>query len=612
MGSVTPDKLPNQPFPVKSLDTEPILAKYREERAKRIRKDGPSQFIQPEGSLSYFKEDVGAPPLTRDPINVETKVLIVGAGFGGLGAGVKLKNQGVEDFLIVEKGAGYGGTWYWNQYPGVSCDVEALIYLPFLEETGYIPKSRFPQGPEIREHMSRIVEKWDIAPKTHLQTEITSIVWDEFILRWHIHTNHADHFVSQFVVLATGTLHQPHLPGIPGIEDFKRDHFHSSRFDYGITGGDPAGNMTKLAGKTVGIIGTGASAAQLVPKLAQDAKKLYVFQRTPSSITPRHNQPPDPSIIASLKPGWQKARMSDFANILQGENLDVESTALEGLDVLTMRTILKEARKAGIEPKPENIPELYRQADFTLMESLRKLIEDTVTDKETADKLKPWYAFMCKRPVFHNDYLPAFNKPNVELIDTDGKGVSHLTDSGVVANNKEYEVDLLIFSTGFEFETASTFYRRTGIHLVGSKGQTFDEKWAGGPSTLFGIHVRDFPNLFLIGPVQAGVTANSTHTVYVAADHIAEVVAGCLKEEMDFQAIEPTEEAEEDWGKQIEEGREARLEFAKGCPPGYYNKEGKPEDIPARWGMYPKGIEVYTKLIREWREEGSMKGLERR
>ena len=490
--------------------------------------------------------------------------------------------------------------------------MEALVYLPFLEETGYVPTTRFPYGPEIREHMSRIVENWDLGPRTHLQTEINSIVWDESILRWHIRTNRNDHIISQFVTLATGTLHQPHLPGILGIEKFKGDHFHSSRFNYEITGGDATGNMKKLTDKTVGIIGTGASAVQLVPKLAQDAKKLYVFQRTPSSVTPRHNQPPDPATIASLEPGWQRSRMADFANILQGEITEVESPAVEGLDALTVRTLAREAKEAGLEFKPEKIPELYQQADLRLMESIRKFIEDTVMDKETADKLKPWYAFMCKRPVFHNDYLLSFNNPNVELVDTDGKGVSHITENGVVANDKEYEVDILIYSTGFEFEIASTFYRRTGINLVGSKGRTLDETWANGPSTLFGVHVRDFPNLFIVGPIQAGVTANSTHTIYVAGEHIAEVVASCLKKRADFQAIEPSEEAEEGWSKQIEEGREMRLEFAKGCPPGYYNKEGKPEEIPARWGIYPKGIEPYTRLIREWREEGGMKGLERR
>lgn len=495
--------------------------------------------------------------------------------------------------------------------------MESLIYLPFLEETGYIPKSRFPRGPEIREQVARIVQKWDLTSKTYLQTEITSILWDESTLRWKVHTKHSDCFASQFVVLATGTLHMPKLPGIPGIEAFQRDHFHSGRWDYEITGGDPTtgGNVTKLREKIVGIIGTGASAIQLVPMLAQEVKQLYVFQRTPSSVSVRHNEPPSPARIASLKPGWQKAMMDDFANILQGELLDKECTALEGLETLTMRAIFKEAESVGADVQQERIPELFRRADFRLMESIRKLVSDTVHDPETAERLKPWYAFMCKRPAFHNDYLLAFNHPNVKLVDTDGKGVSHLTPTGVVANDIEYEVDLLIYSTGFEFEVGSNLYQRTGITVIGSKGQTLDEKWKkqkAGPSTLFGIHVRDFPNLFNIGPAQAGVTANQTHTIHIAGDHIARVVRSFLDQNEAFQALEPTEEAEEAWGKQIEQGSDARLEFHKSCPPGYYNKEGKPEEIPPRWGAYPKGIVAWEKVLKEWREEKNMEGMEKR
>ena len=490
--------------------------------------------------------------------------------------------------------------------------MESFIYLPFLEETGYIPKDRFSYGPEIREHVSRIVQKWDLAQKAHLKTEITSVTWDESILRWHVYTNHSDHFISQFIVLATGTFHEPKLPGIPGIENFKRDHFHNGRWNYQISGGDASGNMTKLSDKTVGIIGTGASAIQLVPKLAKDVKKLCVFQRTPSSISIRDNHPIDPAIRTSLKPGWQKQRMKNFANILQGEVSDNECTALEGLEALTVAAITKEAEKAGVTLRPEQLPELFQLADFRLMESIRKYVEDTVKDKETAEKLKPWYGFMCKRPAFNNDYLSAFNRENVELVDTVGKGVSHLTETGVVANGKEYEVDLLVYSTGFDFEVESNFRERTGIKLIGTKGRTLDEAWENsGPRTLFGLHMREFPNLFNIGPAQAGVTANWTHTTYVAGEHIAAVVRTCL-EQRSFQAIEPTEEIQEEWGKQVEEGSEMRLQFAKSCPPGYYNREGKPEEIPRRWGYFPKGIVAWTNMMREWREEGSMKGMEKR
>ena len=490
--------------------------------------------------------------------------------------------------------------------------MESTIYLPFLEETGYIPKDRFSYGPEIREHCERIVSHWDLKSKTYLQTEITSIIWDESLLHWRISTNRSDTFLAQFVVIATGTQHKPKLPGLAGIHDFKRDHFHSGRWNYGITGGGPTGNMNKLNHKTVGIIGTGASALQLVPKLAQDAKKLYVFQRTPSTVGYRSEQAPDVAAIAALGPGWQKTKMDEFARILQGELLDVECTAIEGLEDFTLRAIHKEAKEAGATVQDQKIMDLMRLADFRLMEKLRKHVSDTVKDPQTAEKLKPWYAFMCKRPGFQNEYLAAFNRPNVELIDTNGKGVSHVTETGVVANDTEYEVDLLIYSTGFEFEVGSNFRRRTGINLVGSRGQTLDEKWEGqekGPSTLFGIHIRDFPNLFNIGPAQAGVTSNQTHNILLGAEHIAKVVRTCL-DDPSLRTIEPTEEAEEAWGQEIEAGTAMRLGFLKDCSPGYYNKEGRPEEIPARWGLYPKGIVAWEKVMEEWRNEGSFRGME--
>ncbi|PWY81898.1 FAD/NAD(P)-binding domain-containing protein [Aspergillus heteromorphus CBS 117.55] len=607
-----------------SLRTETLAAKYQAERAKRIRADGVAQFQETEGIYRSFQDDPWAAAAAAaaaaaeasqrdtdgDGLRRETTVLIVGGGYAGLVTAVNLRKQGIDDFVIVEKGADFGGTWYWNQYPGVACDVEALHYLPFLEETGYVPRERFASGPEIREHVARIVEQWKLAPRAHLGREITSIHWDAEGSRWDIQTRQGDHFRAAFVVLATGTLHKPKLPGIPGIAEFQRDHFHSSRWQHHC--------MDGLANKTVGIIGTGASAVQLVPQLARDARHLYVFQRTPSSVARRHNHAPDPVAIAALAPGWQRAQMNDFAQILQGELLDetVDCPALEGLEALTMRAIHADAARLGVDlrSEPEKLAAVYELADFRLMERLRREVEETVHDPAVAERLKPWYAFMCKRPAFHNEYLAAFNRANVELVDTAGAGVSHLTATGVVAAGREYPVDLLIYSTGFEFELGANFYRRTGIHLLGAQGQTLDEKWeARGPSTLFGIHLRDFPNLFHIGPAQAGVTANQLHNIYIAAEHIASVVHMCLTAPAAcHRVIQPTAEAEEEWGKHIETGRDMRLAFAQKCPPGYYNQEGRPEEIPARWGVYPAGIVAWERVLKEWRDEGTMKGMEQR
>ncbi|KAE8373284.1 FAD/NAD(P)-binding domain-containing protein [Aspergillus bertholletiae] len=608
---------PVHPLQTQSLDQDAITSRYEQERAKRLRDDGYAQFQQTDGAFSRFQQDVAASrPITRAPVtDVQTNVLIIGGGFAGLVTAVNLKKRQIDDFVIVERGGDFGGTWYWNQYPGATCDVESILYLPFLEETGYIPKERFASGPEIRAQVDRIVRKWDLARHSYLQTVVTSMDWDERQRRWHVRTSPGDHFVAQFVVMATGTLHRPKLPGLPGIDRFTRDHFHSGRWDYAVTGGSPTAPMTRLADKTVGVIGTGASGVQVVPQLAQAAKKVYVFQRTPSSVQVRHTHPPDARELAALKTGWQRRKMDEFARILQGELADdaPECSALDGLDALTLKAIHREAAAAGATVHPNQIPELLRLADLRLMERIRALVDDTVRDAATAARLKPWYSFMCKRPAFSNGYLAAFNRPNVELVDTDGRGVDEITETAVIANGHSYDADVLIYCTGFEFETGASLFRRTGIELRGTQGRTLDETWdaAGGPCTLFGIHSREFPNLFHIGPAQAGVTANQLHNIYLAGEHIAEVVVA-VDRLPGVQAIEPSADAEQEWGQQIEDGTRRRVEMLRACPPGYYNKEGRPEEIPARWGPYPPGIVAWEGVLKAWRAEGSMQGMEMR
>ncbi|KAK6952438.1 hypothetical protein Daesc_006975 [Daldinia eschscholtzii] len=605
-----------------SLDIDAIKAKYELERVKRVRSDAVAKPIIPKGAYSHFADDVITPLTSREPIAVETKVLIIGAGFAGIITAVKLKkDHGIDDFVMVDGAGGFGGVWYWNQYPGAACDVESYTYLPFLEETGYIPKERFSYGPEIREHMKRIAIQWDLGRHAIFHTKVTSMSWDESTNCWCVRTNRFDNFTAQFVVLATGSFHEPQIPGISGMREFERPHFHSSRWDYRVTGGGPDDwNLTKLTDKTVGVIGTGASASQLVPQLARNVKQLYVFQRTPSSITFRKNfkTAENPNIdfkSLSQQMGWQQARMEEFANILQGTILDRDNDGLEGLEGLTARSLYKQAEQAGVSINPEDIPELIGLADLVHMEKLRKLIDDVVQDKETAEKLKPWYSFMCKRPVFHNEYLYAFNRPNVELVDTDGKSVSHLTRTGVVVNDREYEVDLLVYSTGFDFDSNTSFHRRTGIDLIGSQGKMPDETWEGygGPLTLFGIHFHGFPNLFNIGPSQSGVSANWTHTSYIAGEHISDVIARVLQGgDESFQAMEPTEAAAKEWAKQSEEGSDMKLMFSRTCPPGYYNKDGRPEEVPPSAGPYPKGIMEWKKVMKEWREDGGFQGMEKR
>src|SRR5208282_391405 len=301
------------------FDPEALRAKYREARDKRIRADGNEQYVEVKGDFSRYIDDPYVDPgFTRAPVTDAVDVLIIGGGFGGLLASARLREAGVQSIRIIEKGGDFGGTRYWNRYPGAQCDIESYIYLPLLEETGYMPKEKYSFAPEILEHSRRIGEKFDLYRDACFQTQIKAITWNEEECRWIVTTNRDDRMRARYVVMSNGPLNRPKLPGISGIDGFKGHTFHTSRWDYGYTGGDTNGNLHKLGDKRVAVIGTGATAVQCVPHLAKYAKHLTVFQRTPSSIDERGNRPTDPEWVKTLKPGWQKRRMENFNSLVSG------------------------------------------------------------------------------------------------------------------------------------------------------------------------------------------------------------------------------------------------------------------------------------------------------
>ncbi len=310
------------------FDPDALRNRYREERDKRLRNDGNEQYVEVKGDFKRYIDDPYVDPgFTRKPLNDEVEVLIIGGGFGGLLAGARLREAGVQSIRMIEKGGDFGGTWYWNRYPGAQCDIEAYIYLPLLEETGYIPKEKYSYAPEILEHSRRIGKKYDLYRDVCFQTQIKSITWNEEECRWIITTDRDDRMRARFVVMSNGPLNRPKLPGIPGIDSYKGHTFHTSRWDYGYTGGDTTGNLNKLGDKKVAVIGTGATAVQCVPYLAKYAQHLYVFQRTPSSVDERGNRPTDPEWVKTLTPGWQRRRMDNFNVLVSGgmEEVDLVS-----------------------------------------------------------------------------------------------------------------------------------------------------------------------------------------------------------------------------------------------------------------------------------------------
>ena len=588
-----------------------LRAKYRAERDKRLRADGNNQYLEPTGRFAHYLEDPYTLPTARPPIVDETEFAFVGGGFAGLTTGAAMKQAGIEDVRIIEKGGDFGGTWYWNRYPGAMCDTAAMVYLPLLEETGHMPTQKYVHAPEILNHCRRIATHFGLYEDALLSTEVTALDWDAGHSRWVITTNRGDEIRARFVAMGTGPLHRPKLPGIPGIETFEGHSFHTSRWDYDYTGGDPAGGpMTGLADKRVGIIGTGATSVQCIPHLSAAAGELFVFQRTPSSIDVRNNHDIDPDWFAELEPGWQDEWLMNFTTLQTG-GFAADDLVMDGWTDLTKRI-----RDRMMEMNPSELSRdafiaAYLDSDDEKMEEIRARVDEIVLDPVTADGLKPWYRQLCKRPCFHDEYLQSFNNPSTHLIDTDGQGVSEITPTGVVAADAHYELDCLIFASGFEVGTS--YARRCGFETTGRNGVTLSEHWErDGMRSLHGRNVHGFPNLFVVGFAQAAnLISNVPHNLVEAGRTIAAMV----KHAHDTGAteVEVTAEAEQAWLDRLRDGGR-RFNADPDCTPGYYNNEGHPEETAEQIGGlgFPDGPVAYFQYIDEWRSSGRFDGLDYR
>ncbi len=596
---------------VGDIDFDPaeLKTKYLTERDKRLRDDGNEQYIQVEGDFSNYVDDPYVDRFEREPLFDEVEVAIIGGGFGGLLMGGRLREAGFTDIRVIEKGGDFGGTWYWNRYPGAMCDVESYVYLPMLEELDYMPKHKYSFAPEIADHTQSIAHRYGLYDNACLQTTVTGMEWSDEDRRWTIYTDRGDAMKAQFVAMANGPLNRPKLPGIPGIDSYEGHTFHTSRWDYEYTGGDNSGNLTGLADKRVGIIGTGATAVQCIPHLGESARELFVFQRTPSSIDVRNNDETDPEWAASLEPGWQQERMDNFNILVSGGDQDEDMVKDGWTDIfrnLQGAKAKEAARKLGRKLSSKEYGMLLEMADYAKMNGVRSRAEDIIEDPETAEKLKPWYRQFCKRPCFHDEYLPTFNRPNVHLIDTQGRGVERVTPTGLVANGEEFELDCIIFATGFEVGT--TYTRRAGYDIVGRAGQSLSDHWSGGMRTLHGMQTHGFPNCFFMGFTQGAVTVSVPQTLNEQAHHITYMLSS-LKDE-GGEVIECTAEGEQDW--QDEMASKARLgeRFRAECTPGYYNNEGKTGNPNGFFtGSYGAGPIKFFRILSDWRENGRLEGV---
>lgn len=595
-------------FDEKSLGFNPeeLREKYKTERDKRIRQDGNSQYTETAGDFSKYVDDPYADKeFNRAPLTDHSDVVIIGGGFGGLVSGARFRQIGTEKVRIIEKGSDFGGTWYWNRYPGAMCDVESYIYLPLLEEMNYVPIEKYTHAPEILSYCKKLADHYDLYKDACLQTEVTEIKWDEDSAVWLINTNRGDVMTATSVVMSNGPLNRPKLPGIEGINEFEGHTFHTSRWDYDYTGGSSEGGLIGLENKRVGIIGTGATAVQCIPHLGASAKELFVFQRTPSSIDVRNNRKTDPEWVKNLVPGWQKRRMENFNSLVSG-GLENEDMVGDGWTEI-YRNLTGMLPPEGFEQLSEKDMGLATElADFKKMESIRNRVDSVVEDKETADALKPYYRQFCKRPCFHDEYLETYNRENVKLVDTQGLGVDKITKNGVVVDGKEYELDCLIFATGFEVGTSYT--RRSGYEVIGKNDLKLSDKWKDGPKTFQGMFSHGFPNCYFLGVIQSALTTNFVHLLTEQTKHIAHVVKYC--EEDNTNLVEPTLEAEEEWVALIKRNAHRGERFFAECTPGYYNNEGNHDKSNGFLSnAYGKGPVAFFDLLQNWKKSGTYEGL---
>ena len=595
--------------PVRTFDREALKAKYRAERDKRLRADGNDQYIRVAGVFAGYLDDPYTPFQPREPKTDHVEFAFIGGGFAGLVAGARLVEAGITDVRIIEKGGDFGGTWYWNRYPGAQCDTASMIYMPLLEETGHIPREKYAHAPEILEQCQRIGRKYNLYDNALFHTEVKDLTWDEANDVWIITTNRDDRFTARFLGSGTGPLHVPKLPGIPGIENFKGHSFHTSRWDYDYTGGDPLGApLSKLGDKRVAIIGTGATAVQCVPHLARACKELLVFQRTPSSVDVRANAPIDPEWFASIAtPGWQQRWLENFTENQAGGGAE-EDLVQDGWTDLSRRIREKMKTIPPGQMSPQAMLAAFEDSDFEKMEEIRARVDSIVTDSEAAQKLKAWYRQLCKRPCFHDAYLQAFNEPSTRLIDTDGKGVERITETSVVVAGVEHPVDCIIYASGFEVGTDYT--RRTGFDLTGVGGLKLSEAWSDGMRSLHGLHVRGFPNAFFVQPTQgANLISNVPHNLTDSGRTIATIVAEAKRR--GATRVEVTQEAQDAWVALLLTGPGRMLMGSADCTPGYYNNEGQPLGPGAKYNVgYPAGASAFFRYIDGWRKSGKFEGLE--
>lgn len=615
-------------------DMKALRRRYDEERDKRLNAhpEGLGQYerlVDMAGSDERFAKVLKDPypqVETPHPLTDEVEVCIVGAGYGGLCTGARLVREGVDPatIRIIDKAGDVGGTWYWNRYPGAMCDTEAYIYMPMCEELGYVPTAKYASQPELLAHSQLMARTYGLYENASFGAEVTGLSWDEGEGKWTVTTDRGDNFRARSVVINMGTFTFPKVPRIPGFADFQGRILHTSRWDYTYTGGSTSGELSGLGDKRVAIIGTGATAVQAVPHLANASEHLYVFQRTPSAVGVRNNRPTTEEFAREFlsKPGWQQERNGNFYDCVQsikgpagGVDLVQDGwTDLIGTMLSNAKTLMEDMKDPNADANKlvKDAQKIQAKSQFQQTEHIRRRVGIVVEDQRTAEGLKPWYDPFCKRPCFHDGYLDAFNRPNVTLVHTDGVGIDRFTQNGVVVAGVEFPVDAIVMATGFETGSqAAGAPLKLPYDIVGREGRTLHEKWIAdhkygiGPKTYRSHCSSGFPNLFFLNGPQGTFTVNFVYTLDESARHIAHIISSTRA--MGKTRCDVKQTSEDAWVDQMWAASPPSSGKVAPCTPGYYNAEGRvdPKGTRRLAAMVPGNARKFFKTLARERDEGT-------
>ncbi len=518
--------------------------------------------------------------------------VVIGAGFSGLYMLHRLRNMLGLSVRVYERGDGVGGTWFWNRYPGARCDSEAYIYCysfdkDLLQEWEW--SGKYPEQPEILRYLNHVADRFDLRRDIQLNTRVTAAHYNETTNRWEIETDQGDRVTAQYLITGIGCLSAGQIPQIPGLETFEGQWYHTGAWPH---------EGVDLSGKRVGVIGTGSSGVQSIPVIAQQAEHLYVFQRTPQYTIPARHHNVDKAYLDEIKSRydeiWEKAKTSAVGFPAE----PVDRSALEVSE--EERRAIYEAgwEQGGFQFAFASFKDLATdlRANATASEFIRSKIREIVKDPETAEKLVPVdHPFTSKRALIDTNYFETYNRPNVTLVDIRHSPIQEITPKGIRTEDAEYELDVIVFATGFDAMTGA-FNR---IDIRGRGGEALKDKWAAGPKTYLGLASAGFPNFFMItGPGSPSVLSNMPVSIEQHVEWIAQLVEDMR--ERGVEVVEADPEAEEAWVAHVNEVAEQTLFMLADSWYLGANIPGKPRVFMP----YPGGVGVYREKCDEVRANG--------